>query len=104
MMNVAQQCTQQVARYAAPAAWRLWLRGMLKNGIHNATGTVMAGLGTNGIQGLAPESLWQYTDGIAMSFNQCVAVFVISLGLSALKYVHAATAPTGKTKVPFVDQ
>lgn len=74
---------------------------MLKNAIHNATGTVIAGVGTNGLQGMAPEALWAYTDGIAMSFNQCVAVFGVTLVMSALKYVNAATAP-GNTTPPIV--
>lgn len=100
MNNLARACSDTAMRYAAPSKARLWMRGLLKSGIHNATGSVIAGLGTNGVQGLAPEAWWPYTDGIAMTFNQCVAVFVVSLGLSALKYVHEATKP-GNTSPPF---
>lgn len=79
---------------------RAWLRGLLKNSVHSATGSLLASIGTNGIEGMAPPALHAYVDGIGMNFSQAVAVFAVSLGIGALRYVNTSTAP-GNTEPPF---
>lgn len=96
-MNLARQCQAQVGRYAAPNKARLWFRGILRHALHHATGAILAGVSTNGIEGMAPVALQPYVDGLAMSLTQCAAVFVMSLWLAGLRYVHEATAPGGTT-------
>ena len=72
---------------------RAWLRGGVKNCLHSATGSLLAALGTNGVEGLSPEALKPYVEGVGMNFSQAVAVFIVSLGIAALRYVNASTAP-----------
>ena len=79
---------------------RAWLRGLLKNSLHSATGSLLAALGTNGIEGMAPQAAQHYVEGIGMNFSQAVAVFVVSLGIGALRYVNTSTAP-GQTQPQF---
>jgi hypothetical protein len=78
---------------------RVWVRGLLKNAVHTGTGTVLATLGTNGVEAISPEVMKPYLTGIGMSFSQMVAVFGVSCGLAALKYVNISTAP-GDTTPP----
>lgn len=73
--------------------WRKWLRGLVKHSFHSATGAVLSALGTNGVEGMAPEAVRGYVEGIGLTFSQAVAVFGVSLVLAALRYVHEATAP-----------
>lgn len=96
-MNPIPTITAQCMRYSAPSTWRLWLRGILKNALHNASGTMLAGLGTNGVEAMAPESIHPYVAGLSMSLSQCAAVFCVALALSTLTFVHKATAPGNST-------
>lgn len=73
---------------------RAWLRGLLKNSVHSATGSLLAALGTNGVEGMAPASMQSYVEGVGMNFSQAVAVFAVSLVIGALRYVNESTAPT----------
>lgn len=82
---------------------RAWVRGLLKNCIHSATGTLLASMGTNTIEGMSPNALRPYVDGIGLNFNQAVAIFVVSLGMAALRYVNQSTAP-GNTNAPWPSQ
>ena len=97
MSNAIQSSTAYVRRMSDA---RAWLRGGLKNCLHSATGSLLAALGTNGVEGLSPEVLKPYVEGVGMNFSQAVAVFLVSLGIAALRYVNSTTAP-GRTNPPF---
>jgi hypothetical protein len=73
---------------------RAWFRGLLKNCIHSGTGAVIAAFGTNGVEQMTPESLAHYTQGIGLSFQQAVAVFLVTAFLAALRFVNASTEET----------
>jgi len=91
MTNPVQTITRQAVRYATP---RTWLAGLVKSSVHNACGTVIAGIGTN--------SLGQFDglEGLGMSLGQCFAQLGFMLFFSALVYVHKTTA-SGGTVPPF---
>jgi hypothetical protein len=77
---------------------RHWLRGLLKEWLHSATGTILSGIGTNGIEQLAPDSIAgvavkAHLVGVGLSFQQCAAVFGVTLFVLALRRVNEATAP-----------
>ena len=76
------------------ADWRQWLRGLLKTAVHSGTSAILSGFGTNGIEGLAPASLSQYTAGIGLSLSQMLAVFVVSAVLGAVKFINETTEAT----------
>jgi len=82
---------------------RAWLRGLFKNAVHSATGTLLAAMGTNTIEGMSPNAIRPFVEGIGMNFQQAVAVFVVSLGMAALRYVNQSTAP-GNTNAPWPSQ
>lgn len=84
-------------RYADARAW--W-RATLKHSVHNALGAVLSIAGTNAIEGASPAALQHYVEGIGLNFEQGVAVFLVTFGISVLRSVHAATAP-GETRAPF---
>lgn len=97
MTTAVQSSTRYVRRMSDV---RAWLRGMLKNCVHTATGSLLATMGTNSIETLSPQSMQPYVQGVGMNFSQAVAVFAVSLVIAALRYVNAATAP-GNTQPPF---
>ena len=87
------------------ADFRAWLRALLKEWLHSATGTIIGGLGTNGLESMAPDQILgiavrTHLEGIGLTWGQCVAVFGVTLFLTTLRRVHAATAP-GPTQPPF---
>lgn len=84
---------------------RQWLRGLIKEWLHSATGTILSGIGTNGIEQLAPDEIAGvavkvHLQGVGLSFQQCAAVFGVTLFVLALRRVNEATAP-GETQPPF---
>lgn len=102
MNATVQQSTRYVRRMSDA---RAWLRGLLKEWLHSATGTILSGIGTNGIEQLAPDRIAGYTVkahlvGVGLSFQQCAAVFGVTLFVLALRRVNEATAP-GNTQPPF---
>jgi hypothetical protein len=80
------------------ADWRQWMRGLLKTAVHSGTSAILSGFGTNGIEGLAPASLSQYTAGIGLS--QMLAVFLVSAVLGAVKFINETTEETAKPFPP----
>jgi hypothetical protein len=98
-MTTAVQSSTQYVRRISDA--RQWIRGLLKNCIHTATGSLLATIGTNSVETLSPAALEPYVRDVGMSFSQAVAVFAVSLIIAALRYVNAATAP-GNTQPPFI--
>lgn len=79
---------------------RQWFRGLLREWLHSATGTILSGIGTNGIEQLAPDSfagiaIKTHLQGVGLSFQQCAAVFGVTLFVLALRRVNEATAPQG---------
>lgn len=89
--------TSRIKRYTD---LRQWLRATLKHALHHAVGAVLALLSTNGIEASAPESMKAFVANVGLSFEQAVAVFVVTLGTAVLRSVHEATAP-GRTEPPF---
>lgn len=74
---------------------RAWFRGLLKNSIHSATGSVLVTLGTNGLDGTVPGF-----EGVGLDWRQMGAVFTATLVIGALRYVNEVTKP-GTTSDPF---
>lgn len=112
-MGIFTHCCLMQQTLAASTAYvrrvsdfRAWLRGLLKEWLHSATGTILSGIGTNGMERLAPDAVMgvaikTHLQGVGLSFQQCVAVFGVTLFLLTLRRVNEATAP-GDTKPPFV--
>jgi hypothetical protein len=101
-MTTAVQSSTQYVRRISDA--RQWLRGLLKNCIHTATGSLLATIGTNSVETLSPAALEPYVRDVGMSFSQAVAVFAVSLVIAALRFVNASTRPSGNTAPPFMPQ
>jgi hypothetical protein len=85
--------------------FREWLRGLLREWLHSATGTILTGVGTNGVEQMAPEQMWgmavkAHLQGVGLSMQQCFAVFGVTLFVLTLRRVNEATAP-GTTNAPF---
>ncbi len=101
-MNETIQASAQYVRRVSN--FRAWFRGLLKEWLHSATGTILSGIGTNGMEQLAPEqvagiAIKTHLEGVGLSCHQCVAVFGVTLFLLTLRRVNAATAP-GNTTPP----
>lgn len=85
--------------------FRAWLRALLKEWLHTATGTIMGGFGTNGLEQMAPEQILgvavkAHLQGIGLTWQQCLAIFALTLFITTLRRVHEATAPD-RTVAPF---
>jgi hypothetical protein len=70
---------------------RQWGRGLLKTAVHSGTSAILSGFGTNGIEGMTPESLASVTKGIGLTLPQMGAVFVVSAFLGAVKFINEST-------------
>lgn len=78
---------------------RQWLRALLREWLHSATGTIIGGLSTNGIEGMAPDQVMGiaikvHLEGIGLTLSQMGAIFFTTLFLTALRRVHQDTAPS----------
>lgn len=69
---------------------RSWLRHLLKGSLHAGTGAVLAGLGSNAAENLAPELL----KGLGLDWRQMASAFLAAAFLEAVRRIHSATADT----------
>lgn len=69
---------------------RSWLRHLARASTHNGVAAVLATVGTNAAENLAPVALAR----LGMDWRQLIAAFLISAFLTALREIHQATAPT----------
>lgn len=75
---------------------RIIARGILKTSAHTFSGTLLAGIGTNALENIAPTKL----AGIGFNLEQLSAMFGSILLVETLRYVNKATAP-GESIPPF---
>lgn len=69
---------------------RSWLRQLARASIHSGVNAVLATVGTNAAENLAPEAL----RGLGFDWRQLLAAFAVSAFLAALREIQQATAPT----------
>lgn len=82
---------KRIAKYTDP---RAWFRALFRVSLHQGSGAVLAVLGTNSAEQLAPQSL----AGIGMNLKQAAAVFCVSAFLAALRFINQQTE---ETTIPF---
>jgi hypothetical protein len=69
---------------------RSWLRHLARSSVHAGTGAVLAGLGSNAAENIAPILL----EGLGMDWRQMASAFIAAAALEALRRIHTATADT----------
>ena len=79
---------------------RQWLRGLVKTSVHSGTSVILAGFGSNGIEGLTPEKYASLTKGIGLSLRQLAVVFFVSCLLGAIKFINDTTNDTNQPFPP----
>lgn len=67
---------------------RSWLRHAGRGSLHAGTNALLAGAGTNSLEGMAPEVL----RGIGFDWRQMIAVFAAAVFWEVIRRINAVTA------------
>lgn len=90
-MNAAIQTTSRLVRRYAD--WRGWFVGMYLNAVRSATGVVLAVVGTNSAQVVAPDSMKDFAANLGINWKQAVAAFVSVLVIECIRYINGKPLP-----------
>lgn len=77
-------------RFRRFADLRAWLRHLARASTHSGVTAVLATVGTNAAENLAPVAL----RGLGLDWRQMLAAFATAAFLTALREIQQATAPT----------
>lgn len=75
---------------------RVWLRSLLKSSVNAGVGALLAGGGSNALEGTGLSAV----SGIGLDWRQMVGVFASAAFIEALRRIQAATAQTHPAIAP----